>query len=235
MTKSAKSITVTRYDYVINHVMDEELQVQGHTHQYSEFDASGRPVKEIKYMQDGSFEEMTVFEYDPAGQLSKQLYYPSEDELAEQVVYHYDESGRVDYARRIYLDGSEDRIDYAYNEGGLLIRKVITNDDQEIDQTEEFEYRDGQLIRHEIFDGEGDRITEPVIDTSSTENSRIERDESGRVILEEELNENDEVIMSVRRSYLPDGEPDEVEVFLDGQGRRISRHYILKYEYTFFD
>ena len=234
MAKKTKSITVSQYDYLIRNVTDEELEIHGHLNHHTEFDSDGLAVKEIRYMQDGSFEEMVTYEYEN-GKLICESYYPLEDELAEQYFYRYNDSGKITQATKQYQDGSADVIEYHYNEAGLLIRKETINDENEIEQVERFEYENGNLVKHETFDGEGELVSVPYSEPASEGNSRIERNEAGQIVYEEELNDDGDVIMSVKRTYLEEGEPDEVEVYLDGQGRRISRHYILKYEYTYFD
>ncbi|MCX6277513.1 MAG: hypothetical protein NT004_05390 [Bacteroidetes bacterium] len=235
MVKKTKSIAVTRFDYIIKNLMDEELDIQGNLNLYSEFDPAGKPLKEIRYTQDGAFEEMIGYEYDELGRLKRESYFPEENELAEEVVYTNSDSGKIIQALKNYQDGSVDTIDYFYNDAGRLIRKVVTNDENEIEQTEIFSYENETLINHETFDGDGNLIAIPSTGSTSSNQSRITTNESGQEISEEELDENGEVIMSIKRNYNNDGQPDEVEVFIDGQGRMISRHYILKYEYTYFD
>ncbi|MEI6433765.1 MAG: hypothetical protein WCP32_02895 [Bacteroidota bacterium] len=235
MVKKPKSIAVTRFDYIIKNLMDEELNIQGNLNHYSEFDSEGRPLKEIRYTQEGAFEEMIGYEYDDLGRLKRESYFPEENELAEEVVYTNSDSGRIIQALKNYQDGSVDTIDYLYNDAGRLVKKVVTNDENEVEQTEIFSYENENLINHETFDGDGTLIEIPSTVSTSSHQSRIIRNESGQEISEEELDENGEVIMSVKRNYNSDGRPDEVEVFIDGQGRMISRHYILKHEYTYFD
>jgi len=65
--------------------------------------------------------------------------------------------------------------------------------------------------------------------------SRVTRNELGQVIREEEVDETGTVYMTVDRTYDEAGRLMEVEVNFDGRGRTLSRHYFLKYEYTFFD
>ena len=40
---------------------------------------------------------------------------------------------------------------------------------------------------------------------------------------------------AIRRTYTDDDFPDTVDVYPDGLGRRVTRHYVLQYEYTFFE
>ena len=72
-------------------------------------------------------------------------------------------------------------------------------------------------------------------DSIKSNQTRTVHNENGQVILEEELNEDGEVFMTVRRTYREDGRTDIVDVIIDGLGKAISRHYFLKYEYTFFE
>ena len=235
MAEKIKSISIKQFDYLIRKINDEELDIEGHDTQYTEFDPDGRPLKEIKYMQDGTFEEMIAYEYNEAGSLARELYYPAEDEVAEDIVYFRDDTGRITKAIKNYQDGSVDTIDYLYNDAGQLIKKIVTDDDGDVEQTDLFEYENDQLVKHEVYNADGELQDEPFSDSPAQNEVRISQNEAGQVTLEEELNDEGEVIMSIGRTYNPDGRPDEVEVFIDGQGRRISRHYILKYEYTYFN
>ncbi len=235
MENKTKSITITQYDYVIRGVNDEEFDIQGHPNHYSEFDPDGRPLKEIRYNRHGEFEEMFAYGYDGQGNLISEKYYPQEDEIAEEKTIVRNEAGLILKALKHYQDGSVDTITFEYDQEGQLSKKVTTTDEGEVEQVETFEWEDGNLVHHHIFDENGD-LVEELLDSDIRQNqTRVTHNDRGQVISEEEIDEDGTVIMTVRRSYNNDGHADEVEVFIDGQGQAISRHYTLKYEYTFFE
>jgi hypothetical protein len=235
MAKITKSITITQYDYLLRGIHDEEPEVAEHLNHHTDFDPEGRTLRDIRYMRDGGFEEMIEYSYDPEGRLLTERFYQAEDEISEEIAYHYGDSQKAVSAEKRYADGSLVSIGFEYNDQGLLIRKTYTDEDDQIEQTEVFTYEKGSLIKVEAFDEEGNLMSIPYQDETLSSRTRVTRNDAGQVILEEELDMNEEVIMSVSRSYLDDGRPSETEVFMDGQGRAISRHYILRYSYTFFD
>jgi hypothetical protein len=235
MEKKTKSITVTQYDYILRNVNDEEVDIHGHPNHYIEYDEAGHTLKETKYSRQGEFEEMIVYAYDELGNLCHESYYPMEDEIAEEKTYIRNEAGQVVSAQKKYQDGSVDTISYEYNTAGELIKLTTTTDEGEVEQVETFVWENGALAEHHTVDESGEVVDEPDAGSIKPGESRITRNEQGQVITEEELDENGDVFMTVNRSYDEYGLAREVEVFIDGQGRAISRHYFLKYEYTFYE
>ena len=235
MEKGIKSITITQSDYIIRNVNDEELDLQGHLHHYSEFDPDGKLLKEIKYNRYGDFEEMFVYGYDANGHMTRECYYPAENELAEERTFELNDQGQVIRSLKQYQDGSVDTTVYQYDESARLVKKITTTDEGEVDQVETFEWENGTLIGHEIADGEGEPFFLPVEEAPALNETRIVHNEKDQVVSEEELDENGEVYMTVNRTYDEGGRADEVEVFVDGRGQALSQHYFLKYSYSFFE
>jgi antitoxin component YwqK of YwqJK toxin-antitoxin module len=235
MEKKTKSITITQHDYILRNVNDEEVDIQGHPNHYSEFDPDGRPLKEIRYNRQGEFEEMFEYGYDLQGNLERESYYPVENEVAEEKTFIRNDAGQLLRALKHYQDGSVDTITCEYDGSGQLTRRITTTDEGEVEQVETFDWKDGVLAGHQVFDEQGDLVPEPDDNAVKPNQTRVTHNEKGQVIKEEELDEEGEVYMTVSRSYDDDGLADEVEVFIDGRGQAISRHYFLKYEYTFFE
>ncbi|MEI7896354.1 MAG: hypothetical protein WCJ26_04925 [bacterium] len=235
MEKKTRSITVMQFDYIIRNVNDEEVDIHGHPNHYSEYDPDGRPIREVRYNREGEFEEMYEYEYDGQGNLTREAYSPVEDEVAEEKTFVRNEAGLVQHALKRYQDGSIDTIAYLYNDSGELVSRTTTTDEGEVEQVETFEWENGTLVNRRVTNENGELIEEPGHDEIKPNETRITSNEKGQVITEEELDENGEVFMTVNRSYFDDGLADEVDVFIDGQGKTISRHYFLKYEYTFFE
>ena len=235
MEKKIKEITITQNDYIIRNVTDDALDIQVHLNHFSEFDQAGNLSKEIKYNRHGEFEEMYEYAYNEKGQLISESFYPLENELAELNKFERNESGMIIRSFKHYQDSSIDTTTYLYDESNQLIQKTTTSDEGEVEQVESFEWDNGAMVRHEIVDGDGDPIDLPDEGPAPAHAAQITRNDKDQVIHEEELDEHGEVYMTINRSYDDDGRPEEVEVFIDGRGRTISRHYFLKYSYTFFD
>jgi len=235
MEKKIKSITVTQYDYIIKNINDEELDIQGHPHHFSEFDETGNLMKEVRYNRWGEFEEMVLYGYDPKGDLIRESYYSEENEPAAEKTYERDDAGRVVRSFKKYLDGSVDTTHYEYDDANRLTKKTTVTDEGEVEQTETFGWQDETIVEHEILDGDGEPVLEGEGPRVNPGQSRLTYNEKGQVTREEELNNEGEVYMTVDRTYLENGEADEVHVFIDGQGQTISRHYFLKHAYTFFE
>ncbi len=235
MNNKTRSINITQYDYVVRNLNDEELDIEGHPHHYTEFDMEGRPLTEIKYNRLGVFEEKLEYEYDSSGNLIRESYYPEEDELAEEKTYQRNETGQIFRSLKHYQDGSIDTIDFHYDEENRLIKRTITTDEGEIEQVETFEWDNDTLVNHTIVDAEGNDMSDPDQPPAKSHPSRITLNDREQVVTEEELDDNGEVYMTINRTYNENGQPDEVHVSIDGRGKTISQHYFLKYEYTYFD
>lgn len=235
MEKKIRSITITQYDYIISHVNDEELNIQGHPNHYSEFDRDGHPVKEIRYNRAGEFEEMVVNTYDATGNLVHESYYPVENEIAEEKTYIRNDDGRILRVLKQYQDGSVDTITYEYDETGQLVKVTTMSDEGEIEQVETFTWENGVIVSHVIVDEYGEQRSATDDIPVKPDQTRVTRDEKGQVTREEELDEDGNAYLTINRKYDDEGRADEVDVFVDGRGKAITRHYFLKYEYTFFD
>lgn len=234
MEKKIRSATITQFDYIIRNINDEEIDVHGHLHSLTEYNEQGFPVRDIRYTNAGEFEQMYVYEYDEAGGVTRESYYPEEDQLAEETIFFRNDSGRIVRSEKSYQDGSTDSTEYLYDEGNHLIRKTTISDEGELEQVEIFEWEGDQIISHTVEDGSGESILVPGLRNEQLNETRITHNDKGQVIHEEEINAAGDVIMTVDRKYNEHDLAQEVTVMIDGQGVSPSRHYFLRYEYTFF-
>ncbi len=235
MDKKLRTATITQFNFIIKSFVDEALDLQGHLHHHSEFNESGKPVSEIRYNSSGDFEEEVRYEYDEKGELIHEYYYLEADQLAEQKIYHRDDKGRITHAEKIYQDGSVDTYTYEYDGANHLVRLTTTNDEGEVEQVETFTWDGEQIVTHETVDSGGEPVAFNEVHPETQGETRLTRNDAGQVIREEEVDETGSVYMTIDRNYDDDGRPIEVEVHFDGRGRALSRHYFLKYEYTFFE
>jgi YD repeat-containing protein len=235
MDKKTRSIAISRYNYILRDGYEEEVDILGLPHQHTEFDPDGHPLIETRYSSQGDFEERYEYGYDERGNLVRESYYPTETELAEEKTFVRDEAGIIVHALKRYQDGSVDTIAYTYDEEGRLVKRTTVTEEGETDLIETFEWENGEVVKHQIVDDQGDVIPEPDYTRQPSGNIRETLDDKGQLIREEEINETGDVVMAINRTYDDDGRPDTVDVFIDGQGKTLTRHYFLKYEYTFFE
>lgn len=235
MNKKTRSISVVRHNYILRHDREDELDETALPSHYTEMDSAGRTIKEISYSAAGDFEEMFEYAYNEKGFLAHEKYSPEEGFVAEEKTFIRNDEGRLIEVKKRYQDGSVDTIDYQYDESGNLVRMTTTDDEGEVEETETFTWENGELSGHEILDADGDPVPAPDPVELPAGNARITRDEQDRVILEEDLDDDGEVITSIARNYREDGLPESTEVFIDGQGRTLTRRYILRYDYTFYE
>lgn len=221
MNKKIKSATITQNEFIIRDVTDEELDIRGHLSQFTEYDRDGRTLKEIKYDRMGIFEDMHLYTYDEKGMPVTESYFQQEHEEAEKTTFEHDGSGHLMKSRKKYLDDSVDTTTYYYDENKRLVKKVITSDDDEPEEVE-------------LFEVEETHTAEEVQDEDDN-NVQLTRNEKGKIILEEVFSADDELLTRVERKYDSEDNLSEVEVFIDGQGKTFTRHYILRYDYTFFE
>jgi hypothetical protein len=235
MDKKTRSITITQFDYVVRNVNDEELDIHGHPNHYTEFDPEGRPLVEISYSRDGTYEDKTEYGYDSDGNLIRESYYPEGHELAEEKTFERNPAGLIARVLQHYQDGSVDTIEFQYNEANQLVQKITTSDEGVIEQVELFKWENDKIVNFRIIDGEGNELGERYEPKFNSNQRHVTYNDKEQPIREEEVNEQGDVLMVINRTYNEDGRADEVEVFIDGRGRTISQHYFLKYEYAFFD
>ncbi|MCK9422996.1 MAG: hypothetical protein M0Q38_10385 [Bacteroidales bacterium] len=221
MSKKIKSVTITQNDFIIRNVTDEELDIRGHLSQFTEYDSNGFVLKEIKYDRMGIFEDMHLYTYDDKGFLITESYFQEEHEEAEKTIFEHDGSGLLTKSSKQYLDGSVDTTTYYYDENKRLVKKVTTPDDDEPEEVELFEVEEPD--------------TAEAIPDEDDNNVQLTRNEKGQVILEEVHSADQELLTRVERKYDTEDNLSEVEVFIDGQSKTFTRHYILRYEYVFFE
>lgn len=163
---------------------------------------------------------MHQYGYDPEGHLVTDSYFPEEELEAETTRYDYNSEGLVSSSSKRYLDGSVDTTRYYYDPRGKLEKKVTISDDGEPDE-EEFFSQEEEVIAETSSDPAGNEMN-------------VTRNDNGQIILEERITPDGTVISRVERMYDEEGKPLETVVFIDGQGQRISRHYILHYGYSYY-
>ena len=109
-----------------------------------EFDANGNTIKETKYLQDGSPEEVSSYLYDDGNRLLEHTLEYVPDEASEKRVIERDGDGRIVRETKFYGDMAGEHTDYAYEEDRIA---SIRSYDEEGDfqAREEIRYNEKKL------------------------------------------------------------------------------------------
>lgn len=297
MTKVKKE-SATRYDYVLQDVNDEDVEIVSYPYLEKVFDENGNLLKEISYDNSGAIQEHFVYKYDDRNRRIEAVNYYDEEEVVETVRYYYGDVEEPVEAYRVFADGSEDSIIYSYDDEGRLLRKSTVNDEKEEEELEVWKFDDdrevfyekqeygdpvfreiqeydadgrpvvvklwerlddrtmihkisynsnGKKERIEKLNGEGKRISiieipafkddEPleIVETTTSGKKRItfEYDDNGRVVLQQEYNEEEQLINTITRKYNEVGLIKETEVDTDRRGVGMNIRYRIEYEYEY--
>jgi hypothetical protein len=143
MTKPAIHFEkTTRYDYIIQSALDEEVDIIGYPYTEKEYDLNGNLLRDITFDMDGAVQEHYVYVYDGKNRMVEKINYYDEEEITDTTYYHYEEGENPVSGRKVYQDGSEDTISYEYNTAGRLTGQSIRNDDGETEEESEWRFNE---------------------------------------------------------------------------------------------
>jgi len=214
-----------------------------------EFDDSGKLVRELRHYLDGDPDEIS-FEYDAEGRMIKRLLTDSDGEEGEKQLWiytkglltreeSYNDFGNLEISKTYtytednkpeeivelnFIDGEEKRLVTLFDENGNI-------------EAEKRYDSQGRLVARSIYtfdeNGNNTLIEEENVNGKTT--IRLQHDEAGNTILQEELDDENNVVAAIHRDYNTDGQPHLTEVRMENTAQRMGQHYRLRYEYVFFD
>lgn len=189
----------------------------------TEFDeVLGRPVLETQYTAEEMAEQQTRYTYDENGFLIREVLTDGGGEVLEEKSFEPDEQQRVSKEFRHYADGSFDTLAYWYDDSGLVVKKVLSDDEGTVETIETFEYKEGMLLREAVYDGEEDLISENtyVYDEDGLPDGKVMQHLHDRIYVRQEFIYNDAGQREAILSYDSDGElVERVLLTLDEKGR----------------
>lgn len=114
---------------------------------FYEFDDDGNRIAEISY-EEGNPEHEVKRTFENGNLVCEQITFVT-DGVSEVVNNTYDDGGLIVSSVRTYSDGSNEKTEYHYQDG-RLIRKVLLDDDGEIESEDNFSYENGKLKEHSV-------------------------------------------------------------------------------------
>ncbi len=138
--KSVKAYRITN-NILINGEGDSERSLA----YFYEFDDRGNRIKEISY-DEGEAEQEVTRTFDNGNLMHETVLFIT-DQVSEEISHVYNSDGLICESVREYSDGSKERTTFEY-EGKLLVKRVLYDDDGEVEQEDTFTYENGKVKDH---------------------------------------------------------------------------------------
>ncbi|MDX9942815.1 MAG: hypothetical protein RBS53_11400 [Bacteroidales bacterium] len=188
------------------------------------YDEKGRVVKKEHFDDEGEHENTEVFTYE-GDMVVREAMTDAEGELLSETVYTYREDGQLE---ELLVNKPEEetwfRKVYRYDETGAREAVTTFNRDEEPVERVLFEYDDhGRPIQ--------------VVEENRKQKNTLhmEYNEQGDIVFQEEYDVNGELVNRIERNYSADGLLLESRVLLRDFQRGVSRNYVVRNEYSFFE
>lgn len=188
------------------------------------WDEKGRVIKKERYDDDDELESAEYFGYEGDLLISER----SEDaqgELLSQTLNTWDEKGLL---TEVVTDNREEdlwyRKVYRYDESGYRLAATTYNQEEE-------------PVERILFENDDQGRPLQIIDENRRQKNtlRMEYNERGDIIFQDEHDVNGELINSIERSFDELGRLLESHIVVRNLQRGISRSYSLRNEYSFFE
>lgn len=243
MTSKIKILKIIRYELPSATTSCDEAE--GRMLSETEFESRwGKVVCERQYNNEGLPEQETIYSYNDDGFLVREVLKEGDGTVMEERSWEPDERQRIGVEYLHYADGSEDKVTYAYDGDGQLIRKLTEDADGDPEKLEVFEYEDGRLVRAAVYedfddpddpgevvreqiytyDGEGRLSDKTEVDTVQEFHQRRvnEYDEQGHRVQVTVFDQDDEPVERIR--LRPDEKGRPVEVVEENRKKKNTIH-----------
>lgn len=236
-------------DYEEGLAVEERIELGGEPAERTtrEFDGSGRLIREFRHYLDGEPDQIT-YEYDHAGRLLKRQLTDSDGEEGEMHLWEYiddqlvreeatNEYGDLEFTKTYsyHENGKPEELTEVSFSGGEQTRNINLYDEEGRLETEKRYNSKGQLIARNTYSydekGYVTEITEETV--TGTSLIRMQHDEKGNPVLQEEFDKEGNLITHIERTYDEDGRQLSTEVRMESTPQRFGQHYRLRFEYLF--
>lgn len=226
MGSKVKAITIYRKDIPEGEMAEGRPEAEPLIVSSTAYHAQwNKPVLEVQYNQEGDMEQQTRYEYDAEGFLIREVLTDGHGEVLEEKSFEPDEKLRIKKEFRHYADGSFDTLEYWYDDAGHVVRKILTDDEGDVESKEVFEYRDGLLIKEKTFGVEDALLAEIdyIYDDEGILDEKIIHQLDEDHYIRQEFSYNESGYRDAILGYNRDGELVERILFsLDDKGRPVS-------------
>ncbi|MHC1708245.1 MAG: hypothetical protein AB9842_12105 [Bacteroidales bacterium] len=243
---------IIEYLYDENNILMEEKYFHGDD-EASEIviyhrDANQNILKESHQFLDGS-EDVTEYKYNDRDQLISKMIINDDGETERKETYNYSGEQLISEIFEEFLSNNVIQNSYTYNSDGIVIEseQIIKEENRserlvnQFDDTGKriktlkYNHQD-KLIEINRFSYKDDRLDEIEEETQRGKFFiKFSYDDKGNITNQEEINDKGEIISTIERDFTDDGQLLQATVYIDGMNYRPNQHYIIRYEYEFFD
>jgi hypothetical protein len=145
------------------------------------YDEHEQPVEALKFLEDGTLDERITYQWENNHLIVQRIEMPQEG-MMEEMRYQRTPDGRLLKEQKFYGDQAGEYTSYTYHPDGNIASLISINVDGEKEREEQFEYQDGKLKFHHVYDGEGNLIvTEEIGYENNQRKWKKETDASGQM------------------------------------------------------
>jgi len=177
-----------------------------------EYDVRGNVIRETKFLEDGSPEEVNSYSYDASDKLTGHTLEYVPDETSERRAIERDCEGRIVSEQKFYGELSGERTDFEYSENGLVCGIKSYDEEGDFSTREEITYDEKkQMVQRATYDK----------DNALVEKRELNYAEDGRAV-EEKLFGKDGNLQKTTTARRDDQGREVETVERTGQGKLIS-------------
>ena len=184
-------------------------------------DSAGNLIEKITIDSFNEEEAREVIEYENNKVTNRKVI--EYDELMLEESYSYDDEGHLVSHSKWSIEYEDFRFLNEFDTKGNLIKALRHN-------------LKGDLVSKVVYTYNGDKLTRIQDESQRGETTTtLTYDENDNPVEQVELNKQGEINNRAIRKYNPNGDVIESEVFINHQGKTANQHYVLQYEYTYYD
>ncbi len=213
-----------------------------------EYDENGKKSKEFIHYMDDTYDTIVYTRNEDGLTIKKETTdYDGDMESIEE--FEYQNKNLVKHTVKNDAGETVSIVEVTYNEEGNIIKESEQNLEEgttKIKQVEYFPsgnkkevltYTNGDLTgKVTMTEDEKEQIVQIVEETPYQKNTiSMKYDDAGNVIYQEESDREGKLLTHVSRQFDNKNRMLSSDVFIDGQGRRLSRNYTLRHDYVFYE
>ncbi len=213
-----------------------------------EYDENGKKSKEFIHYIDQTYDTVVFIRNEDGLTIKKEtIDYDGDMESTEE--FEYQDKNLVKHTVKDDTGQTVSLVQVTYDEKGNITEESEQNLEEGITRIKKVEYfpsgnkkevltytNDDLTGKVTMTEDDKEQIVKIVEETPYQKNTIIMKyDDSGNLVYQEESDKEGELFSHVSRQYDNQNNMISSQVFIDGQGRRLSRNYTLRHDYVFYE
>lgn len=227
----------------ISYLSDEEVA----EHKTFEYSADGLLTKAYKHYADGSRDKI-IYEYDTRGNIISKTVFDADEEVESKAEYAWENKHMVKKSLYEYGELVQEEINVFDEHDNLVESTTWTAEDGKSKTLNQYDDKnnlvktlvynnDDKLVSKTLytFNESGNPVGAEYESVRRKSNTTIVYDEKGNAIEQTEYNGSGEINNQALRKFNERNEVIETIVTIDQHGMGLNQHYMLTYEYDYYD